>query len=671
MGGASTTSLTALIVMLQLDRRPSAFTTSLAVPACVLRIPAGLVLALLAAPSGFAASPSWAIQETVDEAPAAAVEQAAAEDPGPPARIQDTSAMDPALVELLNERIAAVEKDPTSVDARVALGFAYESNTIWSHAETCYSQALQLTPDENQWRFRRGVVRFAIGNVDGAIEDMQAAANAYKNTPVVQARLGDILRFVGELEASEAAWRQAIAAESNQPQPIEYAPSRVGLAQVLLDLENTEEAEALCRRALELQPGYKQAHYTLGLALRDQGRDAEAAPELVAGETSFQMFPPDPHSQQLSDSTRGFSRRMMLIENLVQAGNLDEAKARLDVIREERPDDHMVLNLRARVALRGDDRVGAREFLLKSLEVAPGQPGTLIEASLLELREAEAIVGQLGQMQIAQQQGQALDEARFNQLRAQGTERATESVKYATQAAQAAPAVGRHHYWLGVAQRSLAGFATDAQSQGQQFQAAMQSMQTAARLGCVEPGFNQQLASLYAQMGRPREMMLHTERHLAENPLNLGALQMMIENSIRSGQPDRVTPEALGPYVDRLLAAGKGNSGAAQFAVRAYLTIKNYDGAESALAEFEKATAGDPQALEFVVAVRSAIETSRAEEAAAKDAAAKPTEAPATGDDSKGATKGATEEPKTPPPTPPATGGADDKTKNDDGNQDA
>ncbi len=653
--------------MLHFDRRRNASTTPLAVPPRAWRFPSGLILTLLAAPAGhaaglaagLAAEPIWPAQETAEGAPAAeSSSEDPAEDPGPPARIQDTSAMDPALVALLNERIEAVEKDPTSVDARVALGFAYESNTIWSLAETCYTQALQLTPDENQWRFRRGVVRFAIGNVDAAIEDIQTAANAYKNTPVVQARLGDVLRFVGELEASEAAWRQAIAAEAKQPQLIEYAPSRVGLAQVLIDLGNTEEAEALCRRALELQPGYKQAHYTLGLALRDQGRDAEAAPELVAGETAFQMFPPDPHAQQLSDSTRGFSRRMMLIENLVQAGNLDEAKSRLDVIREERPEDHMVLNLRARVALRGNDRVGAREFLQKSLEVAPGQPGTLIEASLLELREAEAIVAQLGQMQLAQQQGQALDEARFNALRTEGAARATESVKYATEAAQAAPAVGRHHYWLGVAQRSLAGFATDAQAQGQQFQAALQSMQSAARLGCAEPGFNQQLATLYAQMGRPREMMLHTERHLSENPLDPTALQMMIENSIRSGEPARVTSESLGPFIDRLLAAGKGNPGAAQFAVRAYLTVGNNDGAEKALAEFEKGTAGNPQALEFVVAVRSAIETAKAEEASAANAAETTAEKEAG-------------EGETPAPVPPPAPKSDEKTKTEDGNQGA
>ncbi|QDV09066.1 Tetratricopeptide repeat protein [Planctomycetes bacterium Poly30] len=567
----------------------------------------GLALLGLAAPQALSAPLPSAWTSPLETATASALR-----DVGPPPRVGDMSAMDPALVALLDERIAAVEKEPTSVEARVALGFAYESNTIWSLAEECYSQALELAPDENQWRFRRGVVRHALGEIDGALNDLRAAATAYKNTPVVQARLGDVLRLIGELDEAEAAWRQAIAAEANQPQPIEYAASRVGLAQTLIDLGEPAEAEALCRRALELQPDYKQAHFTLGVALSDQGRDEEARPELVMGETSFQQFPPDPHGTQLREATRGFSRRMMLIENQVQAGDLAGAKQGLDEVLKERPNDHMVLNLASRVLLSSGDMEGARELLQKSLDVSPNEPGTLIDACLLALRESEAIVGQLGQMQMAQQQGQPLDEARFEELRRQGTVKATEAVEYAAKAVQAAPTVGRNHYWLGVAQRSLAGFATDAQAQGQQFQAALQSMQNALRLGCTEPGFNQQLAQLYAQMGRPREMMLHTERHLSEFPMNPIALQMMIENSIRSGMPELATAEALTPYVERLLAVTPGDAGAAQFAVRVYLTVKDLDRAESALSVFEKAAAGVPQAAEFITAVQAAIAAERA-----------------------------------------------------------
>ncbi len=620
MSSASTTSQHALpSYMLHSDKRPRAYQPLVALAIVGLASP----LAYSAAPPAESlpgslpgSLPVWTPQQ------ADAAVAAPSVDIGPPPRIADTSAMDPALVALLNERIAAVEADPSSLDARVSLGFAYESNTIWSLAEVCYTQAVELAPTELQWRFRRGIVRYAIGDVDGAIEDLQAAADTFKNTPVVQARLGDVLRLVGELEAAEAAWRQAIAAEENQPkpegrtEPLRWAPSRVGLAQTLLDLEEAAEAEALCRQALQMQPGYKQAHYTLGLALRDQGRDLEAKPELTIGEASFQIFPPDPHAQQLMESTRGFSRRMMMIENLVQEGNLPEAKRRLDSIRQERPDDHMVLNLAARVSLRGGDLAGAREMLQKSLEVTPGQPGTLIEACLLELRESEAIVAQLGQMQMAQQQTQTIDQARFNALRTQGGERAAKAVDYATRAAQAAPAVGRHHYWLGVAQRSSATFATDAQSQQQQFQTALQSMQNAARLGCTEPGFNQQLAGLYAQMGRAREMMLHTERHLAENPKDPAAIQLMIENSIRSGMPERTTAEVLNPLVEKLVAAAPGDPGVAQFAVRVYLTVKDYDKAEAALSTFEAAAAGNPQAAAFITAVQSAIVAERAKEAA-------------------------------------------------------
>ena len=37
-----------------------------------------------------------------------------------------------------------------------------------------------------------------------------------------------------------------------------------------------DEAVACCRRALELKPDYAEAHYNLGIALKDQGKLDEA-----------------------------------------------------------------------------------------------------------------------------------------------------------------------------------------------------------------------------------------------------------------------------------------------------------------------------------------------------------------------------------------------------------
>lgn len=553
------------------------------------------------------------IQGTVAVALAAWTGSASAQEPavptvGDPPTIADTSSMDPGLVRLLADLQAEIAANPTSAAARAELGLAYEGNTIWSLAEQCYDQSLQLDGEGTQWLFRRGICRFASGDLDDAVADLRATAAVFKNTPVVLARLGDALRIAGDLEGAETAWRQAIEAEERQPQVVRYAASRVGLAQALLDLERAEEAAGLCREALELAPGYRHAHYTLGLALLELGQDEEGESELLAGENAYPEFPPGPHTARLQAYGRGFGRRMMVIENLVQAGDLGEANRRLEEILETRGDEYLVLNLAARVAQRSGDGNRARELLARSLEASPDEPSTLVQSCLLDLREAGQIASQLTNMQQRAASGTALDPAVVTQLQTRGEQLCASALASATAAATSAPTVGANHYWVGVSHQTTASFAGDQSAMGQSLQAALSSFQMAQRLGCTEPGFNQQLANLYAQMGRAREMLRFALRHLDSVPRDTAALSLVIQALISNERAAEITP-----YVERLRVAGAGQLANLQFCVQAYLTISAFDAAEAALAEFEAAGAGNPQVAQFVTAVQAHIARERAQ----------------------------------------------------------
>ena len=531
-----------------------------------------------------------------------------------PPTIADTSTMDPGLVRLIEELLADVAANPASAEARAELGLAYEGNTIWSLAEQCYDQSLQLDPEGTEWLFRRGICRFASGDLEAAVADLRATADVFKSTPVVHARLADALRIAGDLEGAEGAWRQAIEAEERQPQVVRYAASRVGLAQSLLDLERAEEAAALCREALELAPGYRHAHYTLGLALLELGQDEEGEAELLAGENAYPEFPPGPHTSRLQAYGRGFGRRMMIIENLVQSGNLAEANRRLEEILESRGDEYLVLNLAARVAQRGGDGARARELLSRSLEASPDEPSTLIQSCLLDLQEAGQIASQLSSMQQLAASGATPDAAVVTQLQERGAARCTTALASASAAAAAAPTVGSNHYWVGVSHQTTASFAADQNAMGQSLQAALSSFQMAQRLGCTEPGFNLQLSNLYAQMGRAREMLRFALRHLDTVPRDPSALSTVIQALISSERAEETRP-----YIERLRVAGAGQLPSLQFCVQAYLTIRAFDSAEATLAEFETAGAGNPQVAQFVTAVQAHIARERAAPAAGGD----------------------------------------------------
>ena len=433
--------------------------------------------------------------------PSSAQDAGAQDDPPAPPVVENTSAMDPEVVALLEQRVAAVAAAPGEARAWEDLGLAYEANTIWSLAEKAYSGLLDINGGDAQWLYRRGVVRFKIGDLEGALADLASAANTYKNTPVVQAWHADLLRMMGELEAAEAGWRQAIQAEEKQDPRIEWPQSRVGLAMTLLDLERPAEAEELCRRALELNPGYAHAAFILGRALRDLDRSEEAEVAFARAGDAFPSFPPDPHQTRLDDAARGFSRRMMVIENLIQAQNLPEAKRRIAAVLQEFPERHQVINTAARLALREGDVIRARELLGQSLTLAPQDPSTLLEACLLELTEADSFSQQMMRLQQMAAAGQKINPDQLEQLRSKARTPAEKAVEYATSAAQAAPLVGRYSFWLGMSQRSLAQLSTDGQAQQQLLQQAMASMQRASRLGCTEPSFHQQIASMYATVG--------------------------------------------------------------------------------------------------------------------------------------------------------------------------
>lgn len=547
-------------------------------------------------------------QEGTEGQPNAASASPVQIDVGPPPRIADTQVMDPTVVTLLTERVTAVEANPTDQTAREDLALAYEANTIWSLAEPCYDQVIALSDGSAEWRFRRGIVRYKNGNLDGALEDLGAAAAAYKNTPVVQAWHADVLRLAGEIEAAEAAWRQAIAAEAKQKPPTKYPQSRVGLARTLLDADDAEAAEALCREALAINPGYRHGFFILGRALRDLDRRDEAAMALAQGSNSYPGFPPDPHQRRLDDAARGFSRRMMVIENLVVEQNIEEAQRRLEEILTEAPDNHLVLNLGARLALRSGNVDRARELLTKSMAVAPNEPSTLLEACLLELTQADAAANQLQRMAQMQAQNQALPQDRVDQMRASGIAQADKASEHAMAAVTAAPLIGRYTFWLGMCQRTKAMLSTDQQEQGQLMQAAMGAMQKAGRLGCTEPSFHQQIASIYGQMGRGSQMLTHARQHLKLNPTDPNAIVFLIQAELQNKNNDAIPP--LAQRLERM-AQANGSVEMLQFTVRVYLTILDYDGAERALSAFESAAAGIPDAAQFIVAVQENIANSR------------------------------------------------------------
>jgi tetratricopeptide (TPR) repeat protein len=490
----------------------------------------------------------------------------AAQDADAPVRLGATDGMDQEVVELVRRVADAVDAARARTDyaddaerrvalgnAHADLGLAYEANTLWTEALACYRVAARLLPDKPEWRYRAGVCEHALGDLEAALETFREVALELANTAVVQARLGDTALGLGLVEEADKAWTQAIESEKKLEQPVRFPESRVGLALVRVEQERYEEAEGLLNEALSLDPSYRHAHYVLGLVYRDTGREKEALIALQRGLRAYPSFPPDPHRPRLDGYATGFNRRMMNIENMLAAGQVQPAMEALQMVLETRPDDHFALNLLSRCYQFTQQFDKALEVLERSEAANPMAYQTFVEQAVVLLNLANQ---------------QAEDPEKRAALLGEAAAKAETAIRIA-------PLMGRPYYYRGLVELMGANGVEDQQVAGQKMQAAMSYMQRAHLLGCQEPQLFEYLAQLYANMNRTREMVQFAKEHVAHAP---------------------------------------DNPNAWVFLARAQYTVKNFDEAITAAEQAAATSGGNPQVANFVQQLRAAIEEQRQQE---------------------------------------------------------
>ena len=142
----------------------------------------------------------------------------------------------------VEEWAAAVEADPTSVEARVSFAFALQSERRWDDAADAYTDALELDPDNLAALYNRGVCSIASGH-----------------EPAGETDLKRVLRIAPE---------HALAAKA--------------LAELYARAGRYSEMPAALERASRANPGLADLHALLGLAYEKTG-DREAALEEYRG----------------------------------------------------------------------------------------------------------------------------------------------------------------------------------------------------------------------------------------------------------------------------------------------------------------------------------------------------------------------------------------------------
>ena len=158
-------------------------------------------------------------------------------------RIQQVSpAQGPAADQAVEQMIAITKIDAGNPYAHYALGnLAYRTGRL-RLAGTAYARALDLDPDR----------------------------------PGMRLTYGHLLRDLGRFEDSEEQLRMAV-----EQTTLDDVRTRVSLAETLIGLKKTEEAETLVKAALDKWPEHVEALAAQGHLLVATGREKEAIPYLV------------------------------------------------------------------------------------------------------------------------------------------------------------------------------------------------------------------------------------------------------------------------------------------------------------------------------------------------------------------------------------------------------
>lgn len=143
-----------------------------------------------------------------------------------------------------------------------------------------------------------GRLALAEGDVARATEVLEQRRRLTPNDPVAHKELAQIHLQQGRTDQALAAFSAAISVNPRD------AEAHAAIGRIRLDMGLPADAIPPLRRALELRPALYEARYALAVALKQTGRDAEAARELELYERARQQATEDRRRAMAEEARR-------------------------------------------------------------------------------------------------------------------------------------------------------------------------------------------------------------------------------------------------------------------------------------------------------------------------------------------------------------------------------
>lgn len=292
-----------------------------------------------------------------------------------------TEGLESAVAEALTGARQALLDDPQRASAWGRYGQVLHAHDLRREAAACYAVANRLAPAEARWPYLEGRALQPL-DLDAALAAYARTDTAGTGESAVHLAWGDALLETGDPAAARRQYRQALEHGGND------AFAHFGLARTQLLDGALDAARTAAERAIELEPGLRNAYTLLAQIAQRQGdEDSARLHQWRASNLEGSPAPADPFYDQVVE--RGVSAVWLRRRGLAAlgGGRFAEAEEALRKVLGIQPDsaaDHAHLG----AALARQDRPGeAIALYRRGLELEPDSP-------TLHNNLAQALIGQ-------------------------------------------------------------------------------------------------------------------------------------------------------------------------------------------------------------------------------------------------------------------------------------
>jgi len=245
--------------------------------------------------------------------------------------------MAPEVAEATRQALGDLANDPRDPQRWGRFGMVCEANGLVAGARDAYATATSLSGADAKWWYRLAFVEARMGRLDEAVQSIRHAIAINPTYAPAHWRLGLWLLDRDDTDEAEREFGKAGELDARD------VSSAVGLARVHLQRQQPQRAIDVLERALAKTPGDRYAMQLLGTAYGRLGRVDEARYALAVGMTGEPTWP-DPWTDEMLQFRRGFAVRLKDATQYFAAGQMPQAIALLEQLRQEKPDDIALLN---------------------------------------------------------------------------------------------------------------------------------------------------------------------------------------------------------------------------------------------------------------------------------------------------------------------------------------